>query len=620
MARYQHQNRKFVIGGIATVIVLIFIVRLFFLQVTTDTYKRNADSNAFLKRTIYPSRGAIYDRNGNLLVYNEPSYDITIIPREIVNLDTADLCDILSIEKTYFDERMVRMKNRKINPGYSRFTPQLFMSQLTVEEAGKFQEKLFKFPGFYVQRRNVRSYSYNSAAHALGDLGEVSMRDIQNDDYYSRGDYIGRQGVERSYEELLRGEKGMEVFLRDAHGRIQEKYRQGELDVKPSAGKDLVLSLDIELQQLGEKLMQGKLGSIVAIEPATGQILCLVSSPTFDPSLMVGRQRGESHRKLQRDPLKPLFNRSLMAAYPPASTYKVAQGAIFLQEEIVDLQTTFPCYRGFVVPGLRVGCHGHPAPIPFIGSISISCNSYYCWGLYKMIDNKKYKSPAEALTVWKDHMVSMGFGYALGVDLPGEKRGLIPNAQFYDKIYGEGKWNGLRIIHTAIGQGEILLTPIQLANLGVLIANRGHFYTPHIVKEVKGGVLDEKYTTPRHTTINPVYFDYIKEGMRGAVIGSPYGSTARRANIPGLDICGKTGTAQNRGADHAVFLGFAPMDNPKISISVYVEHGGFGGATAAPIGALMIEQYLNSEIAEEREYLIDQISNTNLIPYELKKQ
>ena len=620
MARYQHQNRKFVIGGIATVIVLIFIVRLFFLQVTTDTYKRNADSNAFLKRTIYPSRGAIYDRNGNLLVYNEPSYDITIIPREIVNLDTADLCDILSIEKTYFDERMVRMKNRKINPGYSRFTPQLFMSQLTVEEAGKFQEKLFKFPGFYVQRRNVRSYSYNSAAHALGDLGEVSMRDIQNDDYYSRGDYIGRQGVERSYEELLRGEKGMEVFLRDAHGRIQEKYRQGELDVKPSAGKDLVLSLDIELQQLGEKLMQGKLGSIVAIEPATGQILCLVSSPTFDPSLMVGRQRGESHRKLQRDPLKPLFNRSLMAAYPPASTYKVAQGAIFLQEEIVDLQTTFPCYRGFVVPGLRVGCHGHPAPIPFIGSISISCNSYYCWGLYKMIDNKKYKSPAEALTVWKDHMVSMGFGYALGVDLPGEKRGLIPNAQFYDKIYGEGKWNGLRIIHTAIGQGEILLTPIQLANLGALIANRGHFYTPHIVKEVKGGVLDEKYTTPRHTTINPVYFDYIKEGMRGAVIGSPYGSTARRANIPGLDICGKTGTAQNRGADHAVFLGFAPMDNPKISISVYVEHGGFGGATAAPIGALMIEQYLNSEIAEEREYLIDQISNTNLIPYELKKQ
>lgn len=620
MAKYQYQNRKFIIGGIAVAIVLIFIIRLFFLQVTTDAYKQNADSNAFLRRTIYPSRGAIYDRNGDLLVYNEPSYDVLIVPREIENLDTADLCATLSITQEYFEERMERMKNRKLNPGYSRFTSQLLMSQLTVEEAGVFQEKLFKFPGFYVQRRNVRKYTYNSAAHALGDMGEVSMRDITNDDYYARGDYIGRQGVERSYEEHLRGEKGVEVFLRDAHGRIQERYKKGALDEKPAAGKDLVLSLDIELQKFGEKLMEGKLGSIVAIEPSTGEILCLVSSPTFDPSLMVGRQRGESHRRLQKDPTKPLFNRSLMAAYPPASTYKVAQGAIFLQEGIVDLQTTFPCYHGFVVPGLRVGCHGHPAPIPFVGSISISCNSYYCWGLYKMIDNKKYSSPSEALTVWKDHMVSMGFGYALGVDLPGEKRGLIPNAQFYDKIYGKGKWNGLRIIHTAIGQGEILLTPVQLANLGAIIANKGHFYTPHIVKEVKNGELDEKYKKPRHTSINPIYFDYITEGMRGAVIGSPYGSTARRANIPGLDICGKTGTAQNRGNDHSVFMGFAPMDKPKIAISVYVEHGGFGATYAVPIGALMIEKYLNSEVAEEREYLIEQISNSNLIPYELKKQ
>lgn len=619
MPKFQYQNRKFVIGGIAIGVVLVFIIRLFSLQVTTDQYKRNADSNAFLKKTIYPSRGAIYDRNGDLLVYNEPSYDITVVPREIQNLDTADLCQTLSITKEYLEERMERMKDRRSNPGYSRFTHQLFMSQLSVEESGIFQEKLFKFPGFYVERRNVRKYTYNSAAHALGDIGEVSMRDINNDDYYSRGDYIGRQGVEKSYEKYLRGEKGTEVLLRDAHGRIQGRYKGGSLDVKPSPGKDLTLSIDIQLQMLGEKLMQGKLGSIVAIEPSTGEILCLVSSPSFDPSSMVGRKRGESHRILQRDPTKPLFNRALMATYPPASTFKTAQGAIFLQEGIVDLNTTFPCYRGFVVPGLRVGCHGHPSPVPFKGAISTSCNSYFSWGLYKMIDNKKYQSPSDALTVWKDHMVSMGFGYALGVDLPGEKRGLIPNAQFYDKVYGEGKWNGLRIIHTAIGQGEILTTPIQLANLGAIIANRGHYYTPHIVKSIKNDLLDDEYTVPKNTTINPEYFQYIAEGMRGAVIGSAYGSTARRANIPGIEVCGKTGTAQNRGKDHSVFMGFAPLDNPKIAISVYVEYGGFGATYAVPIGALMIEQYLNGEIAEERAYLIDQLHNSNLIPYDLKK-
>lgn len=619
MSKHQYQNRKFVIAGISIGIVLIFIIQLFSLQVATDRYKKNADSNAFLKKTIYPSRGAIYDRNGELLVFNEPSYDVTIIPREVVGLDTLDLCNTLSITKEYFDERVAKMKDRRLNPGYSVFTPQLFMTQLTVEESAVFQEKLFKFPGFYIQRRDTRKYAYNSAAHALGDIGEVSKRDIAGDDYYTRGDYIGRQGVERSYEKQLRGTKGLEVLLRDAHGRIQGKYKGGELDVKASPGKDLTLSLDIELQMFGEKLMQGKLGSIVAIEPSTGEILCLVSSPSFDPSSMVGRKRGVSHRDLQRDPTKPLFNRSIMATYPPASVFKAAQGAVFLQENIVDVNTTFPCYHGFVVPGLRVGCHTHPSPVAFKGAISTSCNSYFCWGLYKMIDNRKYKSPAEALTVWKDHMVSMGFGYALGVDLPGEKRGLIPNAQFYDKIYGEGKWNGLRIIHTAIGQGEILLTPIQIANLSATIANRGHYYVPHIVKSVKNDTIGEIYRTPKHTSIDPLYYDYIVEGMRGAVIGSAYGSTARRANIPGIEVCGKTGTAQNRGRDHSVFMGFAPMENAKIAISVYVEHGGFGATSAVPIAALMIEKYLNGTIAQERDYLVDELSKTNLIPYDLKK-
>lgn len=619
MAKHQFENRKYIIAGIAVCIVFIFIFRLFSLQVATDRYKKNADSNAFLKKTIYPSRGAIYDRNGELLVFNEPSYDITMIPREIDSLDTLDFCNTLNITKEYYLERISKMKNRKLNPGYSIFTPQLFMTQLTVEEIAVFQEKLFKYSGFYIQRRDTRKYTYNSAAHSLGDIGEVSKRDIANDDYYVGGDYIGRQGVERSYEKELRGEKGLEVLLRDAHGKIQGRYKEGELDVKASPGKDLTLSLDIQLQMFGEKLMQGKLGSIVAIEPSTGEILCLVSSPSFDPSIMVGRKRGQSHRDLQKDPKKPLFNRSIMATYPPGSVYKTAQGAVFLQEKIVDLNTVFPCFNGFVVPGLRVGCHPHPSPISFKGAISTSCNSYFCWGLYKMIDNKKYKSPSEALTVWKDHMVSMGFGYALGVDLPGEKRGLIPNAPFYDKIYGEGKWNGLRIIHTSIGQGEILLTPIQIANLSATIANRGHYYVPHIVKSVKNSQLDSLYTTPHHTTIDPQHFESIVEGMRGAVIGSAYGATARRANIPGVEICGKTGTVQNRGKDHSVFMGFAPMEKPKIAISVYVEHGGFGATFAVPIGALMIEKYLNGEISEEREALANDLSNTNLIPYDLQK-
>lgn len=620
MTKYQNQNRKFVISGIAIVIVIIYLLRLFDLQIMTDSYKLHADSNALLKQTIYPSRGAMYDRNGKLLVYNEPSYDVTVVEREMDSIDTLALCNALSITPEYFNERFVNIRNRRLNPGYSRFTHQLFMSQLTVEEAGVFQEKLFRFPGFYVQRRDIRKYTYNSAAHILGYIGEVPPIELKRDDYYTGGDYIGIQGLEKSYEVQLRGKKGVEVLLRDANGRIQGRYKDGELNEKPSPGKDLTLSLDMDLQLLGEKLMKGKMGSIVAIEPETGEVLALVSSPTYDPTIMVGRQRGKNHSKLVLDPTSPLLNRSIMGTYPPASIFKTAQGAIFLQEEIVNLNTTFPCYHGFVVPGLRVGCHYHASPVPIMGAISTSCNSYFCWGLYKMLDNKKYASHADALTVWKDHMVSMGFGYPLGIDLPNEKRGLIPNAQFYDKIYGEGKWNGLRIIHTAIGQGEILLTPLQMANLAVIIGNRGYFYTPHMVKEIANDTISSKYKTPHRVSIDEKYFDYIAQGMRGAVVGSPYGATGWRAGVPGLDICAKTGTAQNKGKDHAVFMGFAPQKNPKIAVSVYIEYGGWGGRYAAQIGSLIIEHYLNGEIAPDRKPIYDEVVNTNLIPYDLKKR
>lgn len=618
---YSFEKRKYVIACIVIGVIVVYCLRLFDLQIMTEGYKKNADSNAFLNKTQYPSRGAIYDRNGKLLVFNQPAYDITVVLREVENLDTLDLCQTLNISRAYFLKRMEDMRDRRLNPGYSRYTHQMFMSQLSAEECGVFQEKLFKFPGFYIQRRTIRQYNYNAAAHTLGDIGEVSMKDIKNDDYYVRGDYIGKLGVERAYEEYLRGEKGVEVLLRDAHGRIQGHYQDGALDKKPVPGKNLTLGMDIDLQLLGEKLMSDKLGSIVAIEPETGEILCMVSAPTYDPSIMVGRQRGKNHMELEKDPLKPLFNRSIMGYYPPGSTFKTAQGMVFLQEGIINTSTTFPCYNAFVVPGLRVGCHAHASPLPFIPAISTSCNSYFCWGLYRMIDNKKYESPSVALNVWKDYMVSQGFGYRLGVDLPGESRGFIPNSSTYDKVYGENRWGGLRIIHTAIGQGEVTATPIQLANLAATIANRGYFITPHIVKGIEDNRLDTLYTNRRYTTIDRKNYEYVVEGMRGAVVGSPYGATARRANIPGIEVCGKTGTAQNsQGKDHSIFMGFAPMDNPKIAIAVYVENAGFGATWAVPIAALMIEQYLNGSVAPERSWLVDQISNANLIQHGIQKR
>ena len=601
---YNLEKRKYIIGGIVVSIVLIFLIRLFVLQILTDDYKKNADSNAFLNKIQYPSRGVMYDRKGELLVYNQPAYDITVVLKEVDYLDTLDLCNTLNITKSYFDKRMSDIRDRRLNPGYSRYTHQVFMTQLSAEECGVFQEKLFKFPGFYIQRRTIRQYTYNSAAHALGDIAEVSMRDIEADDYYIRGDFIGKQGIERSYEKQLRGEKGVEILLRDAHGRIQGRYMDGQFDKTPVPGKNLTLGLDIELQMLGERLMKNKIGSIVAIEPETGEILCMISTPTFAPALMVGRQRGKNHMALERDIQKPLLNRSLMGAYPPGSTFKTAQGLAFLQEGVIQPSTAFPCYHGFVHAGLRVGCHPHGSPLPLVPAIATSCNAYFCWGLYRMIGSKKYGSSQNAMTVWKDHMVSMGFGYKLGVDLPGEKRGLIPNAQFYDKAY-RGSWNGLTIISISIGQGEILLTPLQIANLGATIANRGHFYTPHIVKEIEGEQLDSLYRYPHYTSVDKVHDETIVEGMRAAVTGG----TCRGANIPGIEVCGKTGTAQNRGHDHSAFMGFAPMNNPKIAIAVYVENGGFGAVYGVPIGALLMEKYLKGSLSPESEAKATEISN-----------
>ena len=607
---YTLEKRKLVIGGVAIVIVIIYIMRLFVLQIMTDTYKKNADSNAFLNKIQYPSRGAIYDRNGKLLVFNQPAYDITFVPREVTELDTLDFCRTLNITKEQLLKRMKDVKNRWMNPGYSRYTHQVFMTQLSAEECGVFQEKLFKFPGFYIQRRTIRQYTYNSAGHALGDIGEVSMRDIEADDYYIRGDYVGKQGIEKSYEKYLRGEKGVEVLLRDAHGRIQGHYMDGKLDRPSVPGKNLKLGLDIDLQMLGERLMKNKIGAIVAIEPETGEILCLVSAPNFDPHLMIGRQRGKNHNMLQRDKQKPLLNRAIMGVYPPGSTFKTAQALTFLQEGIIQPSTSFPCSHGFIYGGLRVGCHGHGSPLPLIPAIATSCNAYFCWGLYRMFGDKKYGSPQNALTVWKDHMVSQGFGYKLGTDLPGEKPGFIPNAGVYDKAY-RGSWNGLTVISISIGQGEVLSTPLQMANLAATIANRGYFVTPHIVKDIQDAELDSTYRERRYTSIDRSYYEEIVEGMRAAVTGVTGSATCRIAGtiLPGVEVCVKTGTAQNRGHDHSAFIGFAPMDKPKIAIAVYVENGGWGATYGVPYGALMMEQYLNGKLSPASEERAEEMSN-----------
>lgn len=598
MKDFDLEKRRIVISGIAISIVVIYIIRLFTLQLLSDDYKKNADSNAFLKKIEYPSRGVITDRNGKLMVYNQPAYDIMVIMNEQKDrLDTLEFCKALGITKEFFIQRMDEVKDRSKNPGYSKFTQQLFMSQLSDKEFSIFQEKMYRFPGFYIQKRSIRQYQYPYAAHVLGDVAEASKSDIEEDDYYQPGDYIGKLGVERSYEKQLRGEKGIQILLRDAHGRIQGSYQNGKLDRRPVAGKDLTLSIDVNLQALGERLLEGKIGSIVAIEPATGEVLCMVSSPTYDPHLMVGKQRGKNHLELSRDVWKPLLNRSIMGQYPPGSTFKTTQALTYMTEGIINSHTMYPCHHGFNYRGLHVGCHGHAAPIALVGALSTSCNSYFCWGLFQMMSNRtKYKTKQEAMDTWRDYMVSMGFGYKLGIDLPGEKRGLIPNASFYDKAY-KGSWNGLTIISISIGQGEVNLTPLQIANLSATIANRGYYYVPHIVRKVKGEPLDTTFTRKHYTKASRQAYDYVVAGMRSAVERG----TCKAANRADYAVCGKTGTAQNRGQDHSIFMGFAPMEAPKIAISVYVENGGFGADYAVPIGSLMMEQYIKGKLSEQSE-------------------
>lgn len=598
-------NRKYILGGIAVAVVIIYLIRLFSLQLMSDDYKKNADSNAFRKEIQYPSRGLILDRKGRLLVYNESSYNIMVVMNDQRGIDTLDFCQTVGITKDFYIKRMDEIKS-KIS--YSRYTPQLFMSQIPAEEFSVFREKLFRFKGFSVEKRSVRHYTTGLGAHLLGDVGEVNDKDIANDDYYQSGDFIGKLGVERSYEKELRGEKGMRIMLRDVHGRTQGHYQNGKYDKAPVPGKDVTLSIDLDLQALAERLLEGKLGAIVAIEPSTGQILCMASSPTYDPRLTVGRNRGKYHQQLSRDPMRPLLNRAIMGTYPPGSTFKITQALMGLQEGSITPEIAFPCHHGFNYKGLHLGCHGHASPINLVPAIGTSCNAYFCWNLYRMFSNKrKYGSVQNAMNCWKDHMVDMGFGYKLGIDLPGESRGMIPNANYYDDHYRKS-WNALTVISISIGQGEVTATPLQIANLAATVANRGHYYVPHIVRSIRGGQIDSLYTHPHHTTINPRWYDYAVAGMRKAVLSG----TCHAANIPGIEVCGKTGTAQNRGHDHSAFMGFAPMNSPRIAVVAYIENGGFGAVYGVPIGALIMEQYLNGSLSPSSEKKAQVIQNRHI--------
>lgn len=607
---YKLEKRKYVIGGFIVLIALIYVCRLFDLQLNDERYKRSADSNAFLKKTVYPSRGLMYDRKGELVVYNQPAYDVMLIPRDVQPFDTLDFCRTLNITPDNLRKRFADMRDKHLNPGYSSYTPQRLISQLSSQDYGRLQEKLYRFPGFFIQKRILRQYNYVTAANVLGNLREVNADDIDADDYYTPGDYTGDLGVERSYEPYLRGVKGTEVLIRDARGRIQGRYEGGAHDIAPIAGRDLTLSIDVRLQQYAESLMVGKRGAVVAIEPHTGEILCLVSAPSYDPRLMVGRPRGQNYKMLAADPAMPLFDRALGGAYPPGSTFKPTQGLILLQEGIITTSTPYPCYHGYINGGLRVGCHSHGSPLPLKPALQTSCNAFFCWGFKNMIDRRsKYGTSADAFEVWKKHLVSMGYGYRLGVDLPHEGRGFLPNAVFYNKVYGEGHWSANTIISVSIGQGEIMATPLQIANLSATIANRGYFVTPHAVKAIQDTVMPEEYTRRRYPTVDEKWYHEVAEGMHMAVLGG----TCRRAAIPGMEVAGKTGTAQNpHGKDHSAFMGFAPYDDPKIAVAVYVEAGGWGATFGVPIGSLVMEKYLNDSIAPSRKYMEEQMLNTTI--------
>lgn len=582
-------GRRYIIGIIFSAVGLIFLARLFYIQIIETRYKSSADNNALRYLTNYPARGLVYDRDGKLLVFNEATYDLVVIPKQTVpEMDTAALCRIIGMDPALMAKKMIAAKK------YSGYLPSIVDEKLHTETYGLLQEQLVKFPGFYVQARTVRNYPNPIAAHILGYIGEVTPANLEAEDYYRPGDYIGISGIEKSYEKELRGQKGVTIVMVDVHGQDKGSYLKGKYDKQAQAGLDLYTSLNLELQKFGELLMQGKRGSIVAIEPASGEILAMVSSPSYDPGLLVGRDRAKNYFSLLTDKNLPLFNRALTGKYPPGSAFKTLVGLIGEQEGVLTPDTRYPCAGGFSLGGGKmVGCHSHGGPLNLEGAIQHSCNAYFCKVLKTCIDNKAYANPSQALTAWRKHVMSFGLGQKTGVDLPNESSGNIPTPAYYDKIFGKDRWRALSIISIAIGQGEIQLTPLQMANLTSIIANRGYFYTPHIVRAIgKKDAPNARYLKRHTVSVASKYFGPVVDGMYQVVEAG----TARNVRLDSISVCGKTGTVQNAGKNHSVFIAFAPKDNPKIAIAAVVENSGYGSEWAAPISSLMIELYLKGKI------------------------
>ncbi len=601
-----NRKNRLVIGLL--VVAAVLLAKLFYIQIINDKYKRDADNNSLVYNYIYPPRGIIFDRNGEELVGNEVCYDIVVTPRDVKPFDTLALARALNVEESFIRERMAYYRRYRTRIGFQTLS---FVKHIPHENYIRFAEEAYRFPGFKAEVRSVRSYPFNAGGNLLGYISEVDPEFIKEHPEYRSGDYVGKTGLEAAMEEQLRGVKGYHIYLRDSRNRVQSPYMDGALDVEAKPGHNIVSTIDAHLQQYGQQLMEGKVGSVVAIEPSTGEILAMVSSPGIDVDVL--SDIGRHYAEISRDPRKPMFNRTVMASYPPGSVFKLINGLIGLEEGVLQPSNMYPCSHGFPYGGNRkLGCHGHASPLNLLSAIATSCNGYFCYVFRNILDNKKYKTTEDAFDAWREKVLSFGFGRKLGSDFPSELGGNIPTSDFYNKVYGQGRWRFQTIISLSIGQGEIGATPLQIANLAATMANRGYYYIPHIVKDSEGVEIDPKYKERQYTLVDTTHFQTAVEGMYMAVNGGgTAGGTAFSARIPGLDVCGKTGTAQNpHGKDNSVFICFAPKDNPKIAVAAYIENAGFGATWALPVASLMLEKYLNGEISPARQYLEDRLMTT----------
>jgi len=597
-----YTKRKYLLIGIFCLTAVVMVARLFYIQVIDSSYKISAASNVLRRQINYPARGLVYDRNHKLIVYNQAAYDVLVTPREMKAFDTLAFCRIAGVEKAELSGEIKKARS------YSLYKPSAIIKQLSSHRYAVLQEQLFKYPGFYIQARTLRQYPATIASHILGYVAEVDQKKIDDDNYYESGDYIGKTGIEQAYENELRGVKGISYMMVDVHNRIKGSFEGGKMDTSAVIGKNIISTLHADLQAYGERLLAGKVGSIVAIEPKTGELMIIASSPSFDPGMFVGREGMKNRMALLNNPLKPMLNRAITSSYPPGSTFKLADAIIGLEEGLLGPDIRYSCNGPRSTP---INCtHNHETPLPLISAIRESCNSYFFQAFRAIIN--KYPNAEDGYEAWRNHLMDLGFGHRIGGDLTAENAGSVSKTTYFDRIYGKNHWNVMTIRSLSIGQGELLLTPLQLANMVSLIANKGYYFAPHVVRSIQDFDRTERMLSfEKHVTkANPGLFQVIADGMEKVVDGG----TAKIAKVDGIAICGKTGTIQNpHGEAHSAFVAFAPKDDPKIAICVYVENGVWGARYAAPIASLIIEKYLNDSISPKRKVLESSMLSADLI-------